>query len=76
MNSLYEHTTEDLVDIHMGVPHATLSCRGDHEHVQLPCIAGAEMEISFPWRIPQSIHKQNPFTSSLVLRNASAYKGT
>lgn len=48
MNSLYEHTTEDLVGVHTGVPHATLSCHGDHECVQLPCIADAEMEISFP----------------------------
>lgn len=33
MNSLYEHTTEDFVDILTGVPAAALSCHGDHEGV-------------------------------------------
>ena len=75
MNSLYEHTTEGLVDIHTGVPAAALSCHDDHEGVQLIFTADAEMEISLPRRLPQIIHKQNPFTSSLVLRDASTYKG-
>lgn len=34
MNSLYEHTTEDFVDIPMGVPAVALSCHGSHEGVQ------------------------------------------
>lgn len=75
MNSLSEHTTEDFVDIPTGVPAAALSCHGNHEGVLLIFTAAAEMEISFPRRLPQSIHKQNPFTSSLVLRDASTYKG-
>lgn len=76
MNSLCEHTTEDFVDIPMGVPAAALSCHGNHEGIQLVFTADAEMEISFPGRFPQSVHKENPFTSSLVLRDASTYKGT
>lgn len=47
----------------------------DYEGVQLIFTADAEMEISFPRRYPQSIHMQNPFASSLVLRDASTYKG-
>lgn len=51
--------------------HSTEDCEG----AQLIFTADTEMAIAFPRRHPQSIHMQNPFISSLVLRDASAYKG-
>lgn len=60
---------------HTAIAAVALSRCGNHEGGQLIFTIDAEKEILFPGRLPQSIHKQNPFTSSLALRDASTCKG-